>query len=162
VTKLRPPSSFEQAITRIAGLIGWDEVARITGRSDRTVRDWSDPDNATLPTIAQAFALDAAYRTAGGGEAPIHSVYQLRLDTEACAAPCPAAIRHAAASAALESGQAVTALIIASDPAATQAQRARALVETQEALAALTNAAVALAVPDGALALRSVEASGKR
>jgi hypothetical protein len=162
VTKLRPPASFEQAITRIAGLIGWDEVSRLTGRSDRTVRDWSDPDNATLPTIAQAFALDAAYRAAGGCDTPIHSVYQLRLDTEAHTTPDSDAIRTATANAARESGEAITALILASDPGASPAHRARALLETQEATAALTRAAVALAVPEGTHALRSVEGGGKR
>lgn len=152
VTKLRPPSSFELAITRIAGLIGFEEVARIAGRSDRAVRDWSDPDVDTLPSIAQALALDAAYRAAGGADHPIHQVYALRLDAEAMALPDAEAIRASAALAAREGGEAISALIAASDPNASPAVRARALLETQEAMTAFTAATASLAVPPGTLA----------
>lgn len=83
MTKLRPPASFELALTRIAGYLGWEECARIVDRSERCVRNWSDPDIAEFPTIAQAFALDAAYCAAGGGPASFHRTYALRLDIEA-------------------------------------------------------------------------------
>lgn len=155
MTKPRPPASFEQAITRIAGLIGWEEVARLTGRSDRAVRDWSDPDIESLPTIAQAFALDAAYRAAGGGEAPMHSTYALRLDIATTDTHCADAIRHATAAAAKESGEAITALIVASGPNASAAERARALLEGQEAVIAINTAMTKLAVPAGTLAART-------
>jgi hypothetical protein len=154
MTKLRAPASFEQAITRIAGLIGFEEIARITQRSDRAVRNWAEPGVNSLPTIAQALALDAAYRARGGADHPILECYAFRLDIDVKALPDPQAIRLAAATAAKEGGEAISALIAASDPGASAAERARALLETQEAFTALNAAAARLAVPSGTLAGR--------
>lgn len=152
MTKLRAPASFEHAITRIAGLIGWEECARLTARTDRTVRDWSDPDSPHLPTIEQACALDAAYRANGGGDAPLYQVYAMRLDL-AEARPVDAdAIRRHTVIAAKENGEAISALIAASAPDASEAQRARALLEVQEAMTALISVGAALGVPSGTLA----------
>ena len=75
MTKIRAPFSFDQAVTRIAGLIDWPEIRRITRRSLRTVRYWGEPDCKMTPSLAQAFALDMAYLAAGGTEAPILSAY---------------------------------------------------------------------------------------
>ncbi|MEI6419543.1 MAG: hypothetical protein WCO82_10770, partial [Sphingomonadales bacterium] len=86
MTKLRPPLSFDQAVTRVAGLIGWDECAALVGRSARAVRAWSDPDAEASPSIEQALVLDLAYRAMGGEGAPIFEVYAARLDSEAQAA----------------------------------------------------------------------------
>ena len=38
MTKHRAPLSYDRAIARIAALIGYDEMARVTGRAVRTVR----------------------------------------------------------------------------------------------------------------------------
>jgi hypothetical protein len=57
----RPAKTFDQATTIIAGLIGWPVMCKLTGRSDRAVRYWSQPNHKTTPTLRQAAALDAAY-----------------------------------------------------------------------------------------------------
>ena len=151
MTKLRPPVSFEQAITRIAGALGWPEVARIVNRGERAVRDWSDPDSQAAPTIDQAFALDLAFVAAGGGETPFHAVYALRLDLEASASNGIDRLRADVAAAAKEVGEAISALVLACDSNATPADRARAMQEGQEGLEALTRAMADLNVPPGTL-----------
>ena len=152
MTKLRAPASFEQAITRIAALLGWGEAARIVDRGERTVRDWSDPDSQAAPTIDQAFALDLAYRAAGGAELPFHQVYGLRLELEAAAIVDQERLCSDVAIAAREVGEAISALVTASARNANPADRARAMQEGQEALEALTRAMADLAVPPGTLA----------
>lgn len=151
MTKLRAPASFELALDRIASVIGWDGAARAVSRSKRTVRAWSDPDGDSSPTIEQAFALDAAYRRAGGGDCPFHQVYALRLDLEEPHCLDSARLIADTASAAKEAGEAISALVIASGPDASAAHRARALLEAQEACDALTRAMASLAVPPGTL-----------
>ena len=39
MTKLRCPSSFADAVTRVAGRLGWDGAAQAVGKAERTVRD---------------------------------------------------------------------------------------------------------------------------
>jgi hypothetical protein len=47
MTKIRKPLTFENALTTVASHIGWKETARIVGRSENTVRNWSDNDIGT-------------------------------------------------------------------------------------------------------------------
>lgn len=79
MTQLRAPRTYAEAITRIAGAIGWPEVRRITGRADRSVRYWSEPNCKTVPPIDQAQALDAAYIAAGGAGAPFFDAFEFLL-----------------------------------------------------------------------------------
>lgn len=79
MTHLRAPRTYDEAITRIAGAIGWDQVCAITGRKERAVRFWSQPNCATVPTIAQAQALDAAYIAAGGQGSPYLEAFEFLL-----------------------------------------------------------------------------------
>lgn len=123
MTKLRPPVSAEDALTRVAGVITWEAVAAIAGQSDRTVRNWSDPDTRPTAedaiTLAVALKLDVAYRTAGGQGAPMLHYLATRLEADClAAAPDCAAIALAAATAAKESGEAIAAAITASLPCA--------------------------------------------
>ena len=69
MTKLRAAASFKDAIVRIVAQCpgGWAEVAAEVGKSERTVRHWSDPDAATLPTIDDCLALDALALRRGSG-----------------------------------------------------------------------------------------------
>ena len=140
MTKLRPPVSFYDAVTRIAGRIGWDGCASVTGKAERTVRNWSDPDTGAVPSIEDAFRLDAAYRAAGGGEAPIMSVYALKLDREAAQAADAEELAAATAVFAKEGGEAMAAMVLASRPGASERDRQIALKEGEEAIGALTNA----------------------
>lgn len=110
MTKARIPVTFPNAITRIAGLITFEDAAQIVGRSDRCVRDWSDPLSSALPALDQALALDAAYRAAGGEGAPIAETYAAMLDAQLAAeTACCAALTEDIARAASEFGDAVAA-----------------------------------------------------
>ena len=57
MTKVRAPLTFSLAITTAVGLIGWDQAAKITRRSKRAVRYWSESDKASMPTLDQAIGL---------------------------------------------------------------------------------------------------------
>lgn len=138
MTKVRPPVSFYDAITRIAGRIGWDGCASAAGKAERTVRNWSDPDTGAVPSIEDAFRLDAAYRAAGGGDAPIMSVYALRLDREIAQLADAEDLAAATAAVAKEGGEAMAALVMASQPGAGERERLVAIKETEEAIGALT------------------------
>lgn len=139
MTKRRLPVTFENALTRLAGTIGWAEVARICGAAERTVRNWSDPDTSAAITLDAALALDLAWRGEGGEGAPMFQCYRLRL--EADAVDCFAAgdqLALAAARTAKESGEAIESAIIASRPGATEADRHAAEKELEEAISAAT------------------------
>lgn len=79
MTKLRAPLTFENALDRIAGVLGWSVMGELLGKAERTVRDYGDPDIATGISLADAFALEVAYRRAGGDGAPIADCWKLRL-----------------------------------------------------------------------------------
>jgi hypothetical protein len=152
MTKLRPPLSFDQAVTRIAGLLGWEACGALVGRSARAVRAWSDPDADAAPSIEQALILDVAYRAAGGEGAPIFEVYAAKLDLDAQAATASRALPDLAATAAKENGEALAALTLASQPGAPLAVRAVAKREVEEGIKALGQALLALNVPTEASA----------
>lgn len=82
MTQLRAPRTYAEAITRIAGVIGWEEIRRITGRADRSVRYWSQPNCKTVAPIDQAQALDAAYIAAGGPGSPFFDAFEFRLGVQ--------------------------------------------------------------------------------
>lgn len=147
MTKRRTALSFDDAATRIAAQIGWEEMAGIVGRSERAVRNWSDPECATYPSIDQALALDVAYRARGGEGAPYAEAYADRLEMAAQAAQSASALPRLAGIAAKETGEALAALIAAAQPGATLAERAIARREGREAIAALTKAEAALGLP---------------
>jgi hypothetical protein len=141
MTKRRDPLTFHRALTVVAARIGWDRCAMITGRTERQVRNWSDPDADSEISILDANRLDKAFIAAGGDHGPFQQVYNALLDI--ASAEIDADIVHAAAKAAKESGEAVSALIEAassSDPAV----RRRARQETEEALQALASSVAAL------------------
>ncbi|HEX8402261.1 MAG TPA: hypothetical protein VF628_11220 [Allosphingosinicella sp.] len=154
MTKVRPPLTFELALTRVAGLLGWDRSAEILGVAERTVRDWSDPD--TVPLAGRALCvedcihLDVAYRAAGGDGAPLLSCYALLFETElTTSADNGALVRHIAR-AAKETGEALAASVLASAPGATAADRELARREGEEAIGCITNIVTILgAAPTG-------------
>ena len=134
MTKPRAALTFAQAITRVCGLIGYPEAARITGRSDRAVRYWTEDDQDGQPTLTQALALDAAYRAAGGADAPILESYAAQLDVRlsddiACRMELTAAIGTVAQ----EVGEALNHALAVTAPGASPAQVHRAITETQDA-----------------------------
>ena len=135
MTKRRDPLTFHRALTVVAAQIGWDRCAMITGRSERQVRNWSDPDADSEISILDAMRLDKAYLASGGDHAPFGQVYNTLL--EIASAEIDADLVKVAAEAAKESGEAISALLDAAtstDPA----KRRRARKEGEEAIAAMT------------------------
>lgn len=138
MTKVRAPLTFELAILRIVGLIGWDGAAGVTGKSESLMRKVSDQEHPTQLTYEDALKLDVAYRAAGGAGAPLHDCYALRLRAETAIATADSIeLARKAGRAAKEAGEALGALIQASQPGATDADRAIAARETEECIAAL-------------------------
>jgi hypothetical protein len=138
VTKERLPLTAERALTQIAGVIGWECVADIAGKSERQVRRWGDNDVPTSITLKTAAELDIAYHTAGGGGFPLTECLQLRVETGAsAAAPDLAAQAELAADAAEEVGEAIAAQIRAMAPGAGRKERLVAAKETEEAISHL-------------------------
>ncbi|TMJ19005.1 MAG: hypothetical protein E6G92_04115 [Alphaproteobacteria bacterium] len=140
MTKRRAPLTFELALTKIAGVIGWQVAAEIVGQSERAVRNWSDPDAAAGIRLDAALKLDVAYRSAGGDGFPLLQCYSLRLEAdtaEACADL--ALLNHKIAKAAREGGEAIAAVIAAAQPGATDSALAIAEAELEESIAASTD-----------------------
>jgi hypothetical protein len=143
MTKLRPALSFENALTKVAGLIGWPAAAAIIGKSTRLVRRWSDPDATAKISLDRALRLDVAFRLAGGDGAPFLECYALRVEADTYGAPTKALL-DAAAIAVKESGEAFAATITAALPGATQADVAIAERELEQSIGAQTNTLAAL------------------
>lgn len=134
MTKMRAPVSFSLAITTICGRIGWTAAAKVTGRSIRTVRHWSESDRHGTPTLDQALKLDRAFVEAGGDHGPILSSYALQLDIAMVdAVACRAALAEDVALFSREAGDAVSRCIQALAPGASPALIQTAILETEEA-----------------------------
>jgi len=69
--KIRQPDGFPGAISLIAVTVGWDSCAAAVEKSEGLVRQWADPDQDALPSIAQAVKLDALYVASTGKPGPI-------------------------------------------------------------------------------------------
>ena len=139
MTKLRAPLTFERALVRIADRLGWDRMAEITGRSTRSLTNYSDPDTDTCVCIEHALQLDAAFRADGGEGAPLLDCYRLRLEAaEVAHASNRDRLLDGAILAIKEAGEANAALVEATRPGADAGHRAIARREVEEAVAALT------------------------
>jgi len=150
MTKVRPPASFCDAITRIAAHIGWDGCSAALSTdarkvAERTIRNWSDPDTEPCISVEDALRLDLAFQAAGGTGTPLFESYALQLDRESERArlsqPC---LIHTTAAAAKETGEAMHALVLAGSPHAHQRDKARAAAEIVEAIEALQKSLIAL------------------
>lgn len=146
MTKVRAPLTFENALTKAAGVLGWAAVATLCGQKERTVRNWSDPDTGAGVTLAAALKIDTAYVAAGGQDGPPFGLcYNLHIElVESGHRAGAAAIVEAAARASKESGEAVAATLLASSPAATLADIAIAERELEESICAQTGALSAI------------------
>lgn len=136
MTKRREPLTFHHALTSIAALIGWDRCAAICGVTERTVRYWSDPDCETEIRLLDAERLDRAYLAAGGGYAPFHRLYTLRIEL-AERVEQQRCLTAMAGDTAKEAGEAVAAMIEAAGNLDCHATRRRAKAEAQEAIGKL-------------------------
>lgn len=70
MTKLRQPLSLEDALQMSIGVLGLNRVSLAVGRSEMTVRAWTDPDKDKSLTAAAALAVDCAM--VAEGHAPPH------------------------------------------------------------------------------------------
>lgn len=138
MTKVRAPLTFSLAITTVVGLIGWEQAARITRRSKRAVRYWSESDKASMPTLDQAIALDRAFIEAGETFAPILESYARQLDIALSnTLACRAALADDIAQASLETADAISSSIHAMQHGASPTQIHHAIKETEEASGAV-------------------------
>lgn len=149
MTKRRAAITFENAITRIAARIGWPAMVDASGLAERTLRNWSDPETGQQATITAALQLGLAYRSGGGGGAPLYETYGLLLDqahSERFADQVELA--HRTCAVIREGADAEQALVLATIPGATAAQRATARREIEESIAAHKAALPLLAEPE--------------
>jgi restriction endonuclease Mrr len=140
MTKRRHPLTFENAMTAVASHIGWKETARIVGRSESTVRAWSDNDIKTTIPLEAALALDIAFHQAGGEGAPFFNCYANQVEA-ARADACPEiqAMITSAAKVAKETGEAIEATLDAATINASLADIAVAERELEQAINAHHN-----------------------
>ena len=153
MTKVRPPASFCDAITRIAAHIGWGGCSAALSTdtrkvAERTIRNWSDPDTEPCISLEDALKLDLAHQEAGGIGTPLFDAYALQLDRETERArqhqPC---LINMTAAAAKETGEAMHALVLANSPYASTNDKARAAAEIMEAIEAMQKSLIALDLP---------------
>lgn len=138
MTKPREPLTYQETLTKVAALIGWDRCAAVCGvGSVRAVRYWSDHDCEREIRMIDAERLDRAFMDYGGDHAPFHRLHALRLDIAGRDAPD----RDLAALGGLvakETGEAIAALIDASN-STDRRVRNRARKEIHEAIESLTD-----------------------
>ena len=79
MTKLRQPLSLEDALQLAIGVLGLNRVSLAAGRTETTVRAWTDPDKSKPLPAAAALAVDCAM--VSEGHAPPHfRVMSMQLD----------------------------------------------------------------------------------
>jgi hypothetical protein len=133
MTKLRTPTSFENALFQLLGALTIEVAAEVTGRSVSYLREAADEDKPQQLTLRDAYRLDVAHRAAGLGGVPIYEAYGRQLD-------CDEAARFATAStlgqhlrALLREGaDAHLALADAATPGADRGDRLHAVRELEE------------------------------
>lgn len=110
--KPRHPISWAGALDRLIGRLGVAVCAEIVGKSESLVRKWADPDCHELPSVEQAYQLDAGWMRAGMMGAPCCEVLQHRLDqVEATAHPVPVAPLERLAEISAEVGELASAVL---------------------------------------------------
>lgn len=139
MTKRRPALSAHAALGAIVGRIGWTAAIAVTGRRERSIRKWGEPDVEPGVPLEQALALDIAYIEAtGAAVAPFEAWYNLQLQLARARTRAAVASPHEQiAIAHKEVGEAFAARALACSPGAGAAEARLADRETDEALAAL-------------------------
>lgn len=136
MTKPREPLSIDAALARIMGQIpgAYKEAAKITGRAERTIRNWGDPDTPEQIPMDCAIALDLAYQAAGGEGHPLYEAYADKLELAAADRfACRFTLLRRAASLIKEGGEAHAALARVCLPDSTERDRREAHRELAEA-----------------------------
>jgi hypothetical protein len=139
MTNIRAPRTFAHAMTRVAGLLGYERCCKIVRKSDRTVRYWSEERSTKRPTIVQALQLDVAYRLAGGEGSPFLDTFIHQSDvTIEAATACHRALAGDIATFARESGEAIAAGLAVTNSNASTRDIIRAVAEVEQVESALT------------------------
>ncbi len=131
------PLSIEDALRHVLKALGPKQAAAIVGRDTHYVRSLSNPQSRYRLAVSDKIQLDLAYDAKFGGF-PIHDAASVILDARRARQAAPSCLSVHVADAALETGQAIAAMIAAAMPNATIADRNAAAREWQEAQAALT------------------------
>lgn len=138
MTKPRRPLTPQRALARITDLIGFDGAADVLGKSEWTLRKWSDPDTGREVSFQAAVRLDAAFRRADGLGSPFLECFAAQLELVDDDGDHQTLLLAATAGAAKETGEAVCAAIEAANRSGDPALRMRALIEVEEGIASLT------------------------
>lgn len=138
MTKIREPMSFAAAVNTVAGLVGWEHLAEILGRSERLIRYWSDDDHRARPSLEQAVELDRAYLAAGGTHAPMLEAFASQLQIDAVMTPpCTDALATGIAEATRETAEAISNSIGLLHRGSTLPQKREAMREINEGIDAM-------------------------
>lgn len=150
MTKDRRPLTPYRALSRIADLLGWDGCAEVIGKSEWSVRKFSDPDAGRSISLHDAIRLDVAYRNAGGSGAPLFECYASRLDMLDGANDAQlACLLDVSGKAAIEAGEAVAAVLSAAAKSHDPLARMKAINEIEEGIAAFQTVRTTLRRKDG-------------
>lgn len=138
MTHLRAPLTFADAMTKVAGLIGYEAAAKMSGRATRTIYAWANPTTKTVPPIDQALAFDGAFRAAGGEGAPFLDAFtfQLGLVVERQDA-CARALVADVGAVSRETGEAIAAALTLTSSTASPLDAMRAFAEVTQAADAI-------------------------
>ncbi|WP_337846883.1 hypothetical protein [Sphingomonas sp.] len=143
MTKLRVPATYEETVVQVAEALTWAACATICGVTQRSVRNWSDPDCGQRLRIEDAERLDRAFIAAGGGYAPFHRLMARRLEITARPAG-GASLTLAMGAFASTAGRAIETIIIANDRPESSNARRDALRAVHDAIDKLTDIAAIL------------------
>lgn len=137
------PLTIEAALRAVLSTLGPKQAAALLDRDVHYVRSLSNPASRYRLTVADQLQLDLAYDARFGGF-PIHDMAAAILATRRAEVPPMLDLTAPTASAALETGEAVAAMIVAATAGSTLHQRRVAAQEWQEAQAALARCGPAL------------------
>ena len=138
MTHPRIPLTFPDAVSKVIGRIGSDEAVRISGITVDGLAKWSNPKNRALPRINTALAFDAAYRAAGGEDAPFLDAFAFQLGQRLKKQQaCQHALLKEIATVSLELGQAIAAALSLAKSNASPLDAMRAFAEVKQATDAL-------------------------
>lgn len=141
MTKVRPPVTMENALRLALGRLEIEEAATITGRRPAYLQNCTDEAKAEQLTVKDLRLLDLAHRDRFGGGFPLFEALGRLLEADAAERFADhAAIGVATATVATEAGEAVAAMVLASQAGSGAPALENALRQLEEADASVDNA----------------------
>ncbi|MGY2732364.1 hypothetical protein [Sphingomonas sp. UYP23] len=139
MTKERRPVTIENTLFKVLGKITIERAAELTDREPGYLRSLSDPNSRYRICVEDAVLLDVEYRAQGGLNFPLYETYGQLLEAANAERFSDAAALHLQAVEVIrEGGQAHAALVTASLPGATEADKRAAAKELEEAADAIS------------------------